>query len=126
MWPRGSAVFLVTGLVIGIRLLFGNSQRSVSGGVVSGEWSDKAYGHSPDLRRERGRFALPLVSEERYVGKNSCTPGVYPTRLASTPAPRPPLARNAFRPAPCSPPSFRPEGHAPVSWLRPCPLRPAR
>jgi cytochrome c oxidase assembly factor CtaG/polyferredoxin len=67
----------------------------ISSQVLSGEWSDEAYDHSPDLLRERGRLALPLVSEERNVGKNSCTPGACPTRLASTPTHHSPVTAHS-------------------------------
>src|SRR5437016_3551997 len=84
MWVPGSVAFLVPVFVIGIRLLFGSSRRRVSGGVVRGEWSDHTCDHSPDLHLETRRFALPVVSEERHVRNNGCTPGAYATRLAST------------------------------------------
>jgi cytochrome c oxidase assembly factor CtaG/polyferredoxin len=63
MWVPGSLAFLVPVFFIGIRLLFGSSQRR-----VSGDWSEE---HPPGLRPKTGRLALPMVNAGMVNGVSS-------------------------------------------------------
>jgi cytochrome c oxidase assembly factor CtaG/polyferredoxin len=63
MWVPGSLAFLMPVFFIGIRLLFGSSQKR-----VRADWSDD---HSPRLHPETERFALPMVSAGIVNGVSS-------------------------------------------------------